>query len=344
MKLRADQLPSHLKQGLKPVYLVSGDEPLLTQEAEDQIRHACKTQGYTERQIMHVENGFNWGELIAASQELSLFADKKLIELRLNGKAGAEGSKAIIEYCENCSDDNILLISSAKLDPSASKSKWVKTIDSVGVTLPIWPIELWQLPKWLQQRLSQQNLSASQDAMQLLCDRVEGNLLAAVQELEKLKLLVDGNHIDVDDVLNSVGDNARYDVFNLVDSCMSGNTKSTIKILHNLQAEGGQPTLILWALTRELRTLYKCKEQLEQGLAFDQVMKNHRIWDKRKPLTQKALNRLSCKAIEHQLQIAGRIDAMIKGLHKGEPWNNLEQLALLFSGKRALAKSNLLPD
>lgn len=219
MRLRADQLTAQLKKQLLPVYLVSGDEPLLVQEACDAIRAGAREAGCSEREVMHVDGKFKWDQLLASSAEMSLFAERKLIELRVpSGKPGAEGSKALVQYLAQPSPDNILLIVAGKIDKASTNSKWFKTIDKAGAVTQLWPIEARELPRWLQQRCGQLGLEIDQDALLMLGDRVEGNLLAAVQEIEKLRLITKGQRITAEDISDSVADNARYNLFALIDS------------------------------------------------------------------------------------------------------------------------------
>jgi DNA polymerase-3 subunit delta len=336
MRLKLEQLPQQLSKGLLPIYIVSGDEPLLIQEACDHVRTACRSAGFTDCEVMHVDNSFSWNDLLAANSALSLFSDRKLIELRLpTGKPG-DGSKALVEYAENASPDNVLLIICGKIESATSRSKWYQAIEKVGAAVQVWPVDSQQLPRWIDQRLRQAGLNASPDAINLLADRVEGNLLAAVQEIEKLKLFCEHNHVDAETVSAAVADNARYDIFGLVDNALNGDSKASLKMLRGLQAEGSQPTVVLWALARELRTLYQCAEQVEQGLGIDRALQNNRVWDRRKPITKTALKRLQSQQLGKLLQLANRIDQAVKGINQDNEWDLLEQLLVATAAKPAL--------
>lgn len=336
MRIRVDQLQQQLKKQLLPIYIVSGDEPLLIQEAADMIRAACRTNGFSDREVMHVDNSFNWQDLLASNSAMSLFSDRKLIELRMpTGKPG-DGSKALIEYASNASTDNLLLIICNKLESSSTRSKWYKAIEDAGASVQVWPIDAKQLPHWIEQRLAGAGLTASTDAVQLIADRVEGNLLAASQEIEKLKLYTDGDQIDAETVTAAVADNARYNVFGLVDRAMEGDAAGSIKMLQGLKSEGSQPTVVLWALAREIRTLSLCAEQIEAGNGLDRVLQNNRVWDKRKPITKTALKRLRAKRLSRLLQLANKIDQSIKGMDNGNPWDLMEQLVMAMSAKAIL--------
>ncbi|WP_426415938.1 DNA polymerase III subunit delta [Aestuariirhabdus sp. LZHN29] len=333
MKLRAEQLANHLKKGIAPLYIVSGDDPLQQQECCDSIRRAARDQGISEREMMHAEGNFDWSDLLESANSLSLFADRKLIELRVpNGKPGDKGSKALVAYAENASPDNTLLLVLPKLDVSAQRSKWFKSVDKVGISIQLWPIDATALPGWIQQRLAAAGLTSTADAVQILADRVEGNLLAAQQEIEKLKLLANGQHVDAETVNSAVSDSARYDIFSLVDSSLAGDATHSARMLNGLRAEGSEPTVILWALTRELRSMATMARLQQQGQGIEQILKSQRVWEKRKQPVRKALIRLSERDWRNLLRHAARIDRTIKGLEAGNVWDELSALSLRMAG------------
>ncbi|MFV3403003.1 MULTISPECIES: DNA polymerase III subunit delta [Pseudomonas] len=339
MKLSPAQLNKHLQGPLAPVYIVSGDDPLLCQEAADAIRGAARQQGFDERQVFSADANFDWGNLLLAGASLSLFAQRRLLELRLpSGKPGDKGAAALLEYCANPAEDTLLLISLPKLDASAQKTKWGKALIEGNQCqfIQIWPVDAQQLPQWINQRLSQAGLSAQRDAVDLIAARVEGNLLAAAQEIEKLKLLADGNQITVETVQAAVADSARFDVFGLVDAILNGEAGHALRMLEGLRGEGVEPPVILWALARELRLLAGLAQQFSQGVPLDKAFSQARppIWDKRRPLVSKALQRLSAQRWAALLQDAQRIDAQIKGQAEGSPWTSLARLSLLMAGQR----------
>lgn len=339
MKLSPAQLNKHLQGQLAPVYIVSGDDPLLCQEAADAIRGAARQQGYDERQVFSADANFDWGSLLLAGASLSLFAQRRLLELRLpSGKPGDKGASALIEYCARPAEDTLLLISLPKLDGSAQKTKWGKALieGSQCQFIQIWPVDAQQLPQWINQRLSQAGLSAQRDAVDLIAARVEGNLLAAAQEIEKLKLLAEGNQITVETVQAAVADSARFDVFGLVDAILNGEAAHALRMLEGLRGEGVEPPVILWALARELRLLAGLAQQFSQGVPLDKAFSQARppVWDKRRPLVSKALQRLSAQRWAMLLQDAQRIDAQIKGQAVGSPWTSLARLSLLMAGQR----------
>ncbi|MCO7521665.1 MULTISPECIES: DNA polymerase III subunit delta [unclassified Pseudomonas] len=344
MKLAPAQLNKHLQGTLAPVYVVSGDDPLLCQEAADAIRAAARLQGYNERQVFSADANFDWGNLLLAGASLSLFAQRRLLELRLpSGKPGDKGAAALIEYCAKPAEDTLLLISLPKLDGSAQKTKWGKALIEGGQCqfIQIWPVDAQQLPQWINQRLSQAGLSAQRDAVDLIAARVEGNLLAAAQEIEKLKLLAEGNQITVETVQAAVADSARFDVFGLVDAILNGEAAHALRMLEGLRGEGVEPPVILWALARELRLLAGLAQQFSQGVPLDKAFSQARppVWDKRRPLVSKALQRLSAQRWAMLLQDAQRIDAQIKGQAEGSPWTSLARLSLLMAGQRLVLPS-----
>ncbi|WP_339490161.1 DNA polymerase III subunit delta [Pseudomonas sp. EL_65y_Pfl2_R95] len=338
MKLNPAQLAKHLQGTLAPVYVVSGDEPLLCQEACDAIRAATRAQGFSERQVFNAEANFDWGNLLQASASLSLFADKRLLEVRIPGGKPSDKGVALLEYLARPAEDTVLLVSLPKLDGSTQKSKWAKALIEGPNTqfLQIWPIETNQLGQWIRQRMAQSGLTASQEAVEMIAVRVEGNLLAAAQEIEKLKLLATGNQVDVDTVQAAVADSARFDVFGLIDAALNGEAAHALRMLEGLRGEGVEPPVILWALAREIRMLATIAQQFSQGMPLDKAFSAARppVWDKRRPLVSKALQRHSAQRWAKLLEDAQAIDAQIKGQAPGDAWSSLNMLTLSMCGKR----------
>lgn len=343
MRLKTEQLSSHLSQGpLAPVYLVSGDEPLLVQEAADTIRSGAIKLGFADRELFHAEAGFDWNQILTEANSLSLFSSKKILEIRIpNGKPGNEGSKIIQEYVANPNPDTLLLIITPKLDASATRSKWVKAIDSAGAFLQIWPVTPQQLPRWIGRRLQQAGIRANAQAIEILADRVEGNLLAAVQEIEKLKLLAPTGDVDVKTMSTVVADSARFNVFTLVDKALEGDAQSASRTLRGLRDEGTEPTVILWSLTRELRTLLAISEAQAAGGHIDSALRSAGVWEKRKPLLKTAARRLNPAALKQMLRLAGGVDRAIKGMRIAAPWDDLTTLVLMLSGCNSIHPKNL---
>jgi DNA polymerase-3 subunit delta len=341
MQLRPEQLDTHLQQQLLPLYLVSGDETLLVQEAGDAIRAAARSQGCSEREVLQVEGKFDWNGLLASACEMSLFSERKIIELRIpSGKPGTEGSKALLHYLKDPSPDNILLIIAGKIDKQSRNSKWFKALDKAGVTVQVWPPDRRKLPQWLQGRLQKQGLAIEPEALQVLCERVEGNLLAAQQEIQKLRLTAIDDRVSLADVDGTVANNARFSLFGMVDQALEGNPASALKMLYGLRGEGTEAAVILWVLARELRLLYQCQGELARGQQRSQVLRNHRVWDSRTAIVEAALKRHSLPALTQLLRSAALADRTIKGLGEGKPWDRLSALVLQLSSTDTSANAS----
>lgn len=336
MKLRIDQVAADAARGLRPVYLISGDEALMVGEALDTLRKAAKEQDFSTRELLIAERGFDWSELTVSGQSLSLFSEKKIIDLRLpTGKPGKPGSDAICEYLASPPEDTILLISAAKLDGSAMSSRWVKAIDKAGAVIRVWPLEARELPGWIQGRLRSAGLTASRDAVLHLARRVEGNLLAAQQEIDKLALMHDGSEISPETIDDAVADSARYSVFLLADEAMSGRVNRALRMLGGLRREGVVPVLVLWALGREARMLAAMAEQLSVGRSEAEVMKSHRIWNQRQGIVRQALARIDRQSGYALVSLAERADRAAKGQSGENPWQLLTQMIVLLAGGRS---------
>ncbi len=334
MKLKPEQLASHLKQPLLPVYLLSGDEPLLIQESGDQLRQSARSSGFSDREVFHADAGFSWESLLESSQSLSLFCDKQLIELHIaNGKPGTKGSTILTQLLQDPSPDNLLIIYCPKLDASAQRSSWFKAIDKTGAVLQYWPVEPQRLPGWIQQRCRAAGLTIDADAAQQLADRVEGNLLAAAQEIEKLKLLSSDGNLDQEAITSGVADHARYDVYALLDAALEAKPARCLRILQGLRAEGTDAIAILGSLTWELRKLLELSQQ--PGAISEAQYKKHRIWGKRKNLISQSLRRLRSHQIESMLQQCAIADQAVKGMRQDDPWLLLSALYLELAGSPA---------
>jgi DNA polymerase-3 subunit delta len=334
-QLRPEQLTAHLKQQLLPVYFVHGDEPLQITECVDQIRATARQQGYTDRQVFSVEPGFDWDSLRAAADTLSLFSEQRILELRMpNGKPGDKGSRALRAYCEQLPVDTLLLIVSGKLEPAARRSKWVQSLESAGASITVWPVDVDHLPAWIDRRMRARGLQPDQESLQVLVDRVEGNLLACSQEIEKLFLLNGPGPVDATTVSDSVARSARYDVFGLVDAALLGQAARSQHILSGLRAEGVDPTVVLWALSRELRTLAPLATDLKKSGSMGRVLTAGRVWEKRKTAVAAGLQRISPNKIQSMLRRCVQLDRVIKGRAAGSTWDELLQLIMQIAGVR----------
>ena len=335
MRLRAEQLKANLQRsGLAPIYYISGDEPLQLMEIADEIRRCARSQDYNERIVLDASVGFEWGSLLQEGANLSLFSAKRLIELRLgNTKPGNEGGKVLIEYAGTISTDDLLIITSSKVDKKTQQTRWFKALDKVGVTIQIWPIELSQLPDWIRQRIRKNNKQISLPAATLIAERVEGNLLAASQEIDKLCLLIEENKIDIDDVLTAVSDSTRYDVFTLIESALAGNSKRTVQMLNGLRSEGVDPAAVYGALLWEYRRLCSMAYLLDTNTSLDNLFSKFRIWDnKRKQAVKSVLHRHKAKDIYKLLRKVIYIDRQIKGADRPLVWDTLQQFLLILAG------------
>ena len=333
MQLRPEALDGHLAKGLAPLYVITSDEHLLALEAADKIRRVARAQGFSERDVLSVERSFKWGELLAANQEMSLFGDKKLIELRIpGGKPGKDGSAALQGYAKNLNPDNLTMITLPKLDWQTAKAAWVGTLQQAAVYIEIPNVERAQLPGWIGTRLAAQQQSADRQALDFIADRVEGNLLAAHQEILKLGLLYEPGKLGYEQVHDAVLNVARYDVFKLSEAMLAGDPARLVRMLEGLKGEGEALPLVLWAVSEEIRTLLKLKAGMAQGRPLGALLKEYRIWGPRERMMEPALRRIALPTLEAALQEAAQVDRMVKGLRAkrfaGDAWDAMLQLAL----------------
>ena len=333
MQLRPEALEAHLAKGLAPMYVIASDEHLLALEAADRIRRSARAQGYTERDVLSVERSFKWGELLAANQAMSLFGDKKLIELRIpTGKPGKDGSAALQSYAKDLSPDNLTLITLPKLDWQTAKASWVGALQQAAVYIEIPNVERAQLPNWIGARLAAQGQSVDRQGLDFIADRVEGNLLAAHQEIQKLGLLHEPGKLSFEQVMDAVLNVARYDVFKLSEAMLAGDPARLARMLDGLRGEGEALPLVLWAVSEEIRTLLKLKSGMQQGRPLGALLKEHRIWGPRERMMEPALRRVSIGTLEAALREAAQVDRMVKGLRArafaGDAWDAMLQLAL----------------
>ena len=327
LRLTAEQLSAALTKNIAGVYLVSGDEPLLVGEAADAIRAAARTAGYADRTVFFVDRNFAWDELRHASQSLSLFAERRLFELRMPSGKPDKGAQQLVDLAERPPPDVVCLIVTDKLDKKAGDAAWVRAVEKQGVWVPVWPVQTAALPAWLRARAKQLKVEIEPAAAQLIVDRVEGNLLAAKQELEKLALLAGGGPIGAELVLRSVGDSARYDVFQLAEAAAGGDAERALRVLLGLKSEGVEPTLILWALVRELRGLWQARERGRLRTAD-----RGSGWNQAATPSPRALSRLKTLPLPRLLIQAGHADRVIKGLAPGEAWSALTGLTGSLAG------------
>jgi DNA polymerase-3 subunit delta len=330
LKLWPDKLGPHLAAQQERSYVIAGDEPLLVQEAADQVRAAARKRGFDEREVHDVDRHYDWSGLMMATGTLSLFATRRLIELRLSKPLGVDAGKALTAFATQGADDVVVLVVAPKLEFSSTKTKWYKALEQAAVVVPITPIDGSRLADWVGRRMAARGLQPDRGAVQALVEREEGNLLACVQDIEKLLLLHGPGPIDSDAILAAVADNSRFDVFALSDAVLQGRVDRVVKILAALRAEGIAAPIVLWALSRELRTLTTIAAQVDGGRPLDQVLANPklRIWQKQRPMVKKAFQRLGPRRCRRLLQGAAQIDLAIKGAAPGNEWDGLLKLAV----------------
>ncbi len=338
MQLKPHLLGGHLaRNGLPPAALITGDEPLQKIEAADAVRDFARASGFDERLVVTVGADFDWSEFMLHASGLSLFADRRIIELRLlEGKLGKDGAEALLYYLDQEGPADLLLVSAPRLDASAKKSKWFKALERIGLVVEVWPIALHELPQWITRRLAQRKVSISPEAARFIAVQTEGNLVAASQQLDMLQLLVAADRIDYEDVLRAVSDNSRYDVFKLVDSALAGAVARTARIVRGLEQEGTEPAIVNWALTRELRALCKIRHDVENQVPVEGAMQAHGVRRQRFALVGQCVKRLPLATLRGLLLGAGGIDRMIKGMAPGRPWDELERIALSLAGAEAV--------
>ena len=338
MQVRAEALDAHLEKSLASLYVIASDEHLLAMEAADRIRKKARSTGFSEREVLIVDRYFKWGELTSTQQSMSLFGDKKMIELRIpTGKPGKEGGQALQDYAANCAaaataDDTLTLITLPKLDWAAQKSAWVTALQRAAVYIDIPVVERPHLANWIGQRLAAQGQSADKISLDFMVERVEGNLLAAHQEIRKLGLLYPEGRLSAEQVQDAVLNVARYDVFKLSEAMLSGDVSRLVRMLEGLKGEGEALPLVLWAVAEEIRILLKLKLGVNDGRPLAILMKEYRIWGPRERLIPNAIARVTLKTLQTAMHEAAQIDKLIKGLRArafaGDPWDALLQLAM----------------
>ena len=331
MKLTLDSLAAHLEQHLLPVYLLSGDEPLLVGEAADAVRARARAVGFTERETHFVERVADWDSVLGAVNNLSLFAARRIVEIRMSsGKPGVAGAAALAKLAQLCDSDLLVLIIAPRLDRDAQSASWVKAIETHGASLPVWPVDAEALVAWLKGRSRRLGLQLDDAALELLAERTEGNLLAAQQELQKLCLLYPETAVGADAVLASVGDSARFEVAQLGEAALAGDTARALHVLAGLRAEGVDSTLVLWCVSKAVRDLWRAKEAAAAGPAAP------RTWQRQTAALTQGLRRARTVAFTRAMMRAERADRMIKGRLAGDAWDEIALLAAEFCTRALL--------
>lgn len=329
MRFDTDQLRQRLERELAPLYVVFGEELLLALEAADRIRAAALAAGFDERKTLIVDAGFDWSALREAGQSLSLFASRRIVDLRIpSGKPGKSGSDALVNYCESLPEDTITVVSLPALDRHALASRWFAALEKAGEAVHAKSIARERLPGWISQRLAQQQQSASRETVAFIAERVEGNLMAAHQEIQKLALLFPPGELSFNDVRSAVLDVARFDVFELGATVLRGDRSHFLRMLEGLRGEGAAIPLVLWAVAEEARALGRVRALVDNGVSLSQAMQQARIWGVRQKLLPQALRRLDQQQLLAALRKAARVDRIAKGLAKGDVWDAVLELGM----------------
>ncbi len=331
MRVNANQLKSHLRTRLAPVYLICGDEPLLVDECCATVRACAKAQGFGERIVMTAEAGFDWNDLFACSHSISLFSPRVLIDLRIPGtKLSDAGADVLVQIAQQPPDDTLLLVSTGRLDKRAQASRWVKAIEAAGLLVIVYRLDSQDLPGWIAGRMRSRGLRPETGVAELLAYHFEGNLLGAAQEVDKLVMLRGQGAVSADDMRDNLSDNARFNVFTLVDTCLQGDLSAVTRILASLRGEGTEPTLILRVLVREARNLAQIAMKLMRG---EQEMQN--IWPRRRSLIKRALKRSLAESWLDILCRASHAEKVLKGQVPGDAWQELHCLTIAMCGSSA---------
>jgi DNA polymerase-3 subunit delta len=358
LKLPLRQLSRQLERALAPAYLIAGAEPFLVEQALEQIRAAARAAGFAERELHVVDRSFRWADLQASAGNLSLFAARRILELRMasprlgkaldeeepnagRGHAAVDGSTVLCELVEHGDPDRLLLVAvAAKLDAAAARSAWVKAFEEHGVLVQVWPVDRGELPEWIMARARQVGVELSADAAELLADRVEGNLLAADQEIRKLALTLPGRAVGEGEILAAVASSARFDVFRLSDAVLAGDSARALRVLAGLRAEGVEPPLVSWALTRELTLLARVTYAQARGENVDNALARLGVWRQRQPAVKQAVRRYGASRVMQFLSQAADVDKVIKGAAPGRPWEALTALVLALLPRAASAAAH----
>jgi DNA polymerase-3 subunit delta len=318
-----------LKGDLPAVVFIAGEEPLQREESADAIRAAARAQGYTDREVFVAERGFDWDAMLTAGASLSLFASRRILEIRIpSAKPGTKGAEALSSYAKDPAPDTLLLVIAE--DKLEGNPVWAQNLERAGLMVQVWPVAPAEVPAWVRQRLKAKGFDATPDAVTLISGRVEGNLLAAKQEIEKLALLREPGTLDAEAVAEAVTDSARYDAFKLVDAALAGDVPRTVRVLEGLKAEGEEPVMVLGALLRQLKELASFAVEIEAGTPAQRVTAG--VWERRRPLIQAALKRRKAMGWQRLLKRAQRSDRVMKGRAYGRPWDELLELTTQMAG------------
>jgi DNA polymerase III subunit delta len=337
MQIKAEQLETYLARSLAPLYVIHGDEPLLSLEAADAIRTKARAAGCAERDVLVAERGFDWSALAHAAAGMSLFADRKLVELRIpSGKPGTEGADAIVAYCENLVTENVTIVSLPRLAKRDQSTPWFVALMAKGHVVEVYPVERARLPQWIAMRLARQKQRADDEALAFVADCVEGNLLAAHQEVQKLALLYPEGPLGFDQVRAAVLDVSRHDVYQLAEAMLAGDRARAVKVIGSLKAEGEQAPRVVWVLAEELRALARIQGGAQSGRSMQDLLRENRVWgEPRSSLVSRAVRNVTRTAIEAAIGHVARCERMAKGVPRaregGDVWEELLRVSLRFA-------------
>jgi len=331
MEVRANQLAQHLTKQLAPIYLVHGDETLIVEESLDHIRSAARKAGHSERIVFDVDSSFSWSDFSAEAQALSLFAEKKIIELRLPSAKVSDKGKALTEFCDSADGDTVVIMRAPRLDKNTQKQAWFKAVDKTGVTTTVWPLKPREIEEWTATHARKQAKSIEYEALQLLLEKTEGNLLATKQEVDKLCLAIEGDQITLETMVNSIADSARYTIFDLSDNCLKGDIPAASSVFNHLRSEGAELLSLSGMIIKEIRTLNTLLHYSQTG-SIDQAFQKARVWKNKQGLYRAALNRHNKSKLESLLRAANNLDLSVKGMSNEQPWQLFYEICMSLAG------------
>lgn len=339
MKIYPEKLRDHLGRD-HTLYVVMGDEPLVVQESCDQIRAHLRDQGF-ERELFHIEGQFKWDEVLHSANSMGLFAEQKLLELRIpNGKPGDAGAKGLAALLPLLTSDTRALVVLPRLERSSLNSKWFKGLEKAGLVVQVYPVERDRLPGWVRGRFKLAGLSPTREAVDALVDRIEGNQLAAVQEIERIRLTSTRSEVSAEDVVNSVADASRFNVFMLLDAAMAQDPDRVIRICDGLRAEGAAPTMVLIMAARDIRMLIAMAEEKRNGGNIGKLLGTYRVFPKRKPIVERCVAARSYDDLIRLMPLLVQADRMAKGMASGDPWSCIREILLAVAGVTMLASAH----
>lgn len=332
MRVPPEQLASHLQKTMAPLYVLFGDEILLMTEAMDLILSRAQQLAYTEREIYTVEQHFNWLSLRNASNNLSLFGSRKIIDIRIpSGKPGKEGSSMIEAYCADIPLDTLTLMTLPKIDKATQNALWFRALENRGVVIPVYAVEREQLPEWIAKRLERQQQRTDTAALRFIADQVEGNLLAAHQEIQKLALVYPAGHLSLDQIRAVIFNMARYDAYQLADALITLDRGRFARILNGLESEGTAPLLILTVLTEQIHQLINLRKGMNDGRPIATLLQAERVWKNRQKPVMNAVKHLKFESLQQAILHAAKMDRMMKGIVEGDVWSELLQFVTILA-------------